>query len=145
MKICPACGNDNKDRNKFCVKCGTKFAVILQAEPLDDSCAFENEETMILGGEAETFDNEETVVIDDVSGFENEETMILGGKTEEPPKAPDFRFEGEVPVYRDPQNDVESETAYIDHLRRLKGLLDDGIINEREYEQKKEQILRLEE
>ena len=63
---------------------------------------------------------------------------------EEPPKAPDFKFGKEVPVYRDPQNDVESETAYIDHLRRLKGLLDDGIINEREYEQKKKIIMGLE-
>ena len=295
MKTCLACGAENKDKNKYCNKCGTKFpvdTVIPAARPFEaaepvqaksetiingyafdtepdsivreeavnaptfeqpapevqdfDMQAFENEETMILDDQQgpssqtfeqpapgmqdfdmQTFENEETMILDDQQGsgrvaFENEETAIIGTKSsvsdfeneetmilddqqgsaaptfeqpvedvqpyempaaeaqdfdmqafedeetmilddqqsaaapvveqptneapstvEEPPKAPNFSYAGEIPVYRDPQNDVEPDTAYIDHLRRLKGLLDDGIINEREYEQKKEQILGL--
>ena len=242
MKTCLACGAENKDKNKYCNKCGTKFpieTVILEvspftaAEPVQakpetiingyafddepdsivreeavntqdfDMQAFENEETAIIdtassASSMSDFENEETMILDDQQGpgpqtfeqpapevqafdmqafeneetaiidtassassmsdFENEETMIIddqqgpGPQTfeqpapdahEEPPKAPNFSYAGEIPVYRDPQNDVEPDTAYIDHLRRLKGLLDDGIINEREYEQKKEQILGL--
>ena len=188
MKTCLACGAENKDKNKYCNKCGTKFpieTVILEvspftaAEPVQakpetiiNGYAFDDEPDSIVREEAvntqdfdmQAFENEETAIIDtassasSMSDFENEETMIIddqqgpGPQTfeqpapdahEEPPKAPNFSYAGEIPVYRDPQNDVEPDTAYIDHLRRLKGLLDDGIINEREYEQKKEQILGL--
>ncbi|MBO5513302.1 MAG: SHOCT domain-containing protein [Mogibacterium sp.] len=236
MKTCLVCGAENKDKNKYCNKCGTKFPIetvipevspFAAAEPVQakpetiingyafddepdsivreeavntqdfDMQAFENEETAIIdtASSVSDFENEETMILDDqqgpssqtfeqpapelqafdmqafeneetaiidtassVSDFENEETMIIddqqgpssqtfeqpaSGVQEEPPKAPNFSYAGEIPVYRDPQNDVEPDTAYIDHLRRLKGLLDDGIINEREYEQKKEQILGL--
>ena len=188
MKTCLACGAENKDKNKYCNKCGTKFPIetvipevspFAAAEPVQakpetiiNGYAFDDEPDSIVREEAvntqdfdmQAFENEETAIIDTVSSassmsdFENEETMIIddqqgpGPQTfeqpapdahEEPPKAPNFSYAGEIPVYRDPQNDVEPDTAYIDHLRRLKGLLDDGIINEREYEQKKEQILGL--
>lgn len=157
MKFCPACGVENKDKNKYCNKCGNKFPVVAPKIERDEVIAFENEDTSGVRDEVAVFENEETAVIDTmpgVSDFENEETVLLGaeefreegtldtrGEVEEPPKAPDFSYKGEVPVYRDPQNDVEPDTGYIDHLRRLKGLLDDGIINEFEYEQKKQQIL----
>lgn len=188
MKTCLACGAENKDKNKYCNKCGTKFPIetvipevspFAAAEPVQakpetiiNGYAFDDEPDSIVREEAvntqdfdmQAFENEETAIIDtassasSMSDFENEETMIIddqqgpGPQTfeqpapdahEEPPKAPNFSYAGEIPVYRDPQNDVEPDTAYIDHLRRLKGLLDDGIINEREYEQKKEQILGL--
>lgn len=185
MKTCLACGAENKDKNKYCNKCGTKFPIetvipevspFAAAEPVQakpetiiNGYAFDDEPDSIVREEAvntqdfdmQAFENEETAIIDtasSVSDFENEETMIIddqqgpssqtfeqpaSGVQEEPPKAPNFSYAGEIPVYRDPQNDVEPDTAYIDHLRRLKGLLDDGIINEREYEQKKEQILGL--
>ena len=111
-----------------------------------DMQAFENEETAIIdtASSVSDFENEETMIIDDQQGPSSQTfEQPASGVQEEPPKAPNFSYAGEIPVYRDPQNDVEPDTAYIDHLRRLKGLLDDGIINEREYEQKKEQILGL--
>ena len=116
---------------------------------LDDNkeyVVFENEETVILDESdngIDDFENEETVIIDEgkvYEDFENEETVILDGSINTTPAAPTFDYRT---VYKEYRTDYE-DTAYIDHLRRLKELLDDGIITEDEFKRKKEQILGLE-
>ena len=134
---------------------------------LDDISAFENDETVILDNVTD-FENDETVILDDISSFENDETVILdngsdpikeveddgtvmlndeknggSGKAETSsaiPKALVFDYR---PVYKENGSCGSNDTGYIDHLRALKGLLDDGIITEEEFTQKKKQILGL--
>ncbi len=141
-----------------------------KTEIFRDMEMFENEETMILddSGTYSGFENEETVILDDESAlseetydertvpgqdmevFENEETVILddvkspyaGGN--EKTDIPSFDYRGHVPVYKesadsDPVSD--GEIPYIRELRGLKGLLDDGIITQEEFELKKKFIL----
>lgn len=142
-----------------------------------DSFDYENEETVILdyleepadddaGDYAEedsydTFENEETVILQDFAKheeFTEDEEAIA---TEEPEgevdeaerfmheyttelrmeEAPDYEFEGRVPVHKAPPSQYEQDTAYINHLRALKQLMDDGIITEDEFIRKKQQIL----
>ena len=52
-------------------------------------------------------------------------------------------YEFGVPVYKEPPSYMEKELAYIDQLRALKQLMDDGIITEYEFTTKKKQILGL--
>lgn len=116
-------------------------------QPVEDVQPYEMPAAEAQDFDMQAFEDEETMILDDqqsaAAPVVEQPTNEAPSTVEEPPKAPNFSYAGEIPVYRDPQNDVEPDTAYIDHLRRLKGLLDDGIINEREYEQKKEQILGL--
>lgn len=121
--------------------------VILCDETPDDVPDFENDETVILCDEMPNdvpdFENDETVILDDepaddVSDFENDETVILCNELETPPPAPSFNYRT---VYKEYRTSAAEETAYIDHLRRLKELLDDGIITEDEFTRKKQQIL----
>lgn len=149
---CPVCGRDNEERYVFCTGCGTK----LQPEDqMGEEDLFENEETVVLDDEdtiEDSFENEKTVIIKDedvfIDDFENEETMVIreGSVSEEisvpdstPPAAPAFDYRTVYKEYRT----ADDETAYIDHLRKLKGLLDDGIITEDEFTRKKQQILGL--
>ena len=134
---------------------------------LDDISVFENDETVILD-DITAFENDEIVILDDISSFENDETVILdnspdpikeieddgtvilnddknggSGKAETSsaiPKAPVFDYR---PVYKENGSCGSNDTGYIDHLRALKGLLDDGIITEEEFTHKKKQILGL--
>ena len=120
---------------------------------------FENEKTVILQDfekQEDFIEDEETVVAEEPES-EVEETL-----TEEEPEsengetermmhkyttelrmedAPDYRFEGRVPVHKAAPTQYEQDTAYINHLRALKQLLDDGIITEDEFVRKKQQIL----
>ena len=73
----------------------------------------------------------------DISAVDDEITVILQEPGRTPPPAPTFNYRS---VYKEHYNNVQ-DTAYIDHLRKLKGLLDDGIITEEEFVQKKKQIL----
>lgn len=164
--ICPNCGKDNNDSYRFCAKCGTKlerreFYDLSEMDDmdfdsfeneetmvLDDIAAFENDETVILD-DIKAFENDETVMLDDIRAFENDETVMLDDAgafdndetviLDEKP-APDFHFRS---VYREEQAPLRpvDDMAYIEHLRRLKELLDDGIITEDEFTRKKEQIL----
>lgn len=137
--------------------------VILDQNPgiTDD---FENDETVTLsesGTDISDFENDETVILNDsgtdISDFENDETVILDdkktmviddgdvktkdhskNKKEAPSTAPTFDYRS---VYKEYRTSDSEETAYIDHLRRLKELLDDGIITEDEFTRKKQQIL----
>ena len=122
---------------------------------LDDFTAFENDETVILDDVA-AFENDETVILDDVAAFENDETvMLVDDKAFEndetvildEQEAPSFHFRSiykeepapPAPAYTAPP--AKDDMAYIEHLRRLKELLDDGIITEDEFKRKKAQIL----
>ena len=108
----------------------------------NDISGFENDETVILDeddGVTNDFENEETVILDNNNRFENENTVIMQDR-DTPPTAPTFDYRT---VYKEYRTDENAETAYIDHLRRLKELLDDGIITEDEFTRKKQQILGL--
>jgi hypothetical protein len=131
---------------------------------------FENEETVILqdfndyddSPKAEEpaqdlydFENEKTVILQDNTDydppFEDEHTVVLDGllrskahadesdSQTDVPEVPDFHYEAEV--YKAPPTQFEQDTAYINHLRALKQLMDDGIITEEEFTRKKQQIL----
>ena len=122
---------------------------------LDDFTAFENDETVILD-DVEAFENDETVILDDVAAFENDETVMLVDDRAfendetvilDEQEAPSFHFRSiykeepapPAPAYTAPP--AKDDMAYIEHLRRLKELLDDGIITEDEFRRKKAQIL----
>ncbi len=132
--------------------------ILEEADSYTDS--FENEETVILeetDSYTGDFEDEETASPEEpegcIDGFENEETVIISDDAvqlyhqdvqvpparEVPPAAPAFDYRTVYKEYRT----GDAETAYIDHLRRLKGLLDDGIITEDEFTRKKQQILGL--
>ena len=152
---CSNCGNENPENYRFCVRCGTPLEEpeSEKTEYFRDEEDFENEKTVILDDEDtlnDAFENEKTVILDDtddyVDDFENEKTVILEdpdgpgdrARTEEtPPAVPSFDYRT---VYREHRT-IDDETAYIEHLRKLKGLLDDGIITEDEFTRKKQQIL----
>lgn len=186
--ICPNCGRELKDSFKFCTGCGAKLdeysddysneyeeyydgeadEVTSRSEPVQnflDSFDYENEETMILGGQDDVeddydnFENEETVILQDfekqtdidedealheVEGLKQRLEELLGHEHTTEIRledAPDYDFEGAVPVYKAPPSQYEQDTAYINHLRALKQLMDDGIITEDEFIRKKQQIL----
>lgn len=167
---CPNCGKENKDTAKFCTGCGTSLTaaelnrdevtfidpedektVILQDFEDDKTTIlhdYENEETVVLND----FENEETEILRDfedekttiIDDFENEETVILEderGISLSKEDIPDFDYRGAVPVFKEDVSGTFHDTAYIDHLRALKQLLDDGIITEDEFTRKKQQIL----
>ena len=135
--------------------------VILGDEPVAD--AFEKEETVMLGDEP-AVEKAETVVLQDMNEFENEETVVLGGDdatsapraaapAHTPTPAPAFGESKElhdydapdyykIPVYKE-ESRYAKEIEYINHLRALKQLLDDGIITEGEFTRKKRDILGL--
>ena len=147
--ICTNCGKNNKERYKFCTRCGTKLNVPYELNPvynagldsfenektmdLDDVRAFENEETMDLD-DVRAFENDETVMLDDITAFENDETVILDDI-----KA--LEDDETVMMDDDTAPTAKEDTTYVEHLRRLSELLDDGIITEEEFRRKKEQIL----
>lgn len=161
--ICPNCGRELKESFKFCTGCGARLdELIVQAEdeitersaPVQnflDSFDYENEETVILDYIDESEDtltgdySEEDSYIsekDVYDSFENEETVIIQDYEDNIEEAaPDYEFKEKVPVYKAPPSQYEQDTAYIDHLRALKQLMDDGIITEDEFVRKKQQIL----
>lgn len=104
---------------------------------LNDMDPFEKEETVILD-DMDPFKKEETMILDDYDSFEDEKTVILSES-----KPADFRYSNPdpVPVYKEDFRGQNQDMAYIEHLRALKGLLDDGIITEDEFTRKKKQIL----
>ena len=129
-----------------------------KTEIMYDMDAFENEETVILDDTENAFENEETVILDDtervfenektvlLNDFENEETVILddvSGQSHDSIKedVPNFDYYGNVPVFKEDVSGTYHDTAYIDHLRALKQLWDDGVITEDEFTRKKQQIL----
>ena len=159
---CPNCAKDNHDTAKFCTGCGNPLSSVgmdlieeYSADPEDERTAiirdFEDEKTEIMY-DSDRFESEETVIIDD---FENEETVILHDFENDATvllddhdssslmkeDIPDFDYRGDVPVFKEDVSGTFHDTAYIDHLRALKQLLDDGIITEDEFTRKKQQIL----
>ena len=125
--ICIHCGKNNKDSSRFCARCGMRLEMPAAGE-----------EKPAVYTEAADFENEKTEIFRDREISENEETVILSDET----VLPSFDFRGHVPVYKEnsgPQAD--SEISYIRELRGLKGLLDDGIITQEEFELKKKYIL----
>lgn len=156
---CPNCGKDNKDTAKFCTGCGTPLTVSEAIRDEGPYIDFEDEKTVIL----QDYENEETVILDDfedektvilqdpedektsiIDDFENEETVILEDESSrylDREDIPDFDYRGNVPVFKEDVSGTFHDTAYIDHLRALKQLLDDGIITEDEFTRKKQQIL----
>lgn len=156
---CPNCGKDNKDTARFCTGCGTPLSVLEVSQDEVPYIDFEDEKTVIL----QDYENEETVILDDfedektvilqdsenektsvIDDFENEETVILEEESSrylDREDIPDFDYRGNVPVFKEDVSGTFHDTAYIDHLRALKQLLDDGIITEDEFTRKKQQIL----
>ena len=111
-----------------------------QEEVTQDLSDFENEETVILQDNADyevPFEDEHTVVLDGLlrSNSEVAESEIQADM----PEVPKFQFEADI--YKAPPTQFELDTAYINHLRALKQLMDDGIITEDEFTRKKKQIL----
>ena len=87
MKTCLVCGAENKDKNKYCNKCGTKFpieTVIPEVSPFAAAEPVQAKPETIINGYA--FDDEPDSIVReeavntqdfDMQAFENEETAIL--------------------------------------------------------------------
>ncbi len=127
MKTCLACGAENKDKNKYCNKCGTKFPIetvipevspFAAAEPVQakpetiiNGYAFDDEPDSIVREEAVNTQDFESSA-SSMSDFENEETMILDDQQGPGPQT----FEQPAPEVQafDMQAFENEETAIID-------------------------------
>lgn len=138
MKICPNCGRENNDSNRFCAGCGTKLAedtgkpMVYDLQPEDeetmadtgyDFSSIEDEETMFLDEPAlaapkstpaaDAFENQSYY---DMDSLEDEETMVLSSSRREKEtgasSVPDFSYKGNVPVYKEGEGIKNPQPAY---------------------------------
>ena len=128
---------------------------------LDDKLSFEREQTDMLNDEKEEENEEATVIMDSVESEEAEEVLdsdeseeaeevLDSDESEEAEEVLSSDENKDVPLFEHREDDIVHkpdfqeyyrEMAYIEHLRGLKGLLDDGIITEEEFNLKKKQLL----